>query len=111
MTVGERIKVARERKKLTQEELGAMCGTTKQSVFKYEAGVVTNIPLDRLERIASALDVTTAYLMGWEEEKPAAPASGGPKERAHQMLDQLPEDKLEQAVSYLEFLKSQRDKQ
>lgn len=69
MSVGHRIKEARERKRITQEELGEMCGTTKQTIFKYENGVVTNIPFDRFERIAECLDVSPAYLMGWEEEK------------------------------------------
>ncbi len=68
MSVGSRIKQAREAKKITQEELGDLCGTTKQSIFKYENGVVTNIPFDRLERIASVLDVSPAYLMGWESD-------------------------------------------
>ena len=71
MTIGERIKIARENKGLTQEQLGVMCGTTKQTIFKYETGVVTNIPLDRLKRIAEVLSVTPAYLMGWSETPPA----------------------------------------
>lgn len=73
MTVGNRIKMAREAKQITQEELGATCGTTKQSIFKYESGVVTNIPLDRLEKIAVALDVSPAYLMGWDEPEQPKP--------------------------------------
>lgn len=73
MTVGNRIKMAREAKQITQEELGATCGTTKQSIFKYESGVVTNIPLDRLEKIAVALDVSPAYLMGWDEPEHPKP--------------------------------------
>lgn len=66
MTKGEKIKAAREAQKMTQEELGRICGTTKQSIFKYETGVVTNIPLDRLEKIAEALDISPAFLMGWD---------------------------------------------
>lgn len=66
MTVGERIRAAREEKKMTQEELGTICGTTKQSIFKYETGVITNIPRDKMEKIASALGVTPTYLMGWD---------------------------------------------
>ncbi len=73
MTLGDRIKVTREALKLTQEELGALCGTTKQTIFKYETGIVTNIPLDRLELLAEQLEVTPAYLLGWEEESPALP--------------------------------------
>ena len=39
---------------------------------------MTNIPLDRLERIADVLGVTPAYLMGWEEnEKPTPAAESG----------------------------------
>lgn len=66
MTIGERIRAAREEKKMTQEELGTICGTTKQSIFKYETGVITNIPRDKMEKIASALEVTPTYLMGWD---------------------------------------------
>lgn len=66
MDKGSRIKASREAKNLTQEELGTLCGTTKQTIFKYENNIVTNIPTDRLEKIAEVLDVTPAYLMGWE---------------------------------------------
>ena len=65
MTLGDRIKSARETLKLTQEELGELCGTTKQTIFKYETGVVTNIPLDRLELLSEHLGVTPGYLTGW----------------------------------------------
>lgn len=67
MSIGSRIKAARELKGLTQEELGTSCGTTKQTIFKYETGLVTNIPLDRLEKIADVLDVSPSYLMGWDD--------------------------------------------
>lgn len=70
MTLGERIRAAREGRRMTQEELGALCGTTKQTIFKYETGTVTNIPPDRLERLAAQLEVSPAYLMGWETELP-----------------------------------------
>jgi len=68
MTLGEKIKSAREYAGLTQEELGKKCGTTKQTIYKYETGKVTNIPLDRLEQIASIIGVSAASLMGWEKE-------------------------------------------
>lgn len=66
MTKGERIRAAREEKGITQEELGRMCGTTKQTIFKYESGTVTNIPLVRLEKLAEVLDVTPCFIMGWD---------------------------------------------
>ena len=51
MTMGEKIRIAREAAGLTQEELGQLCNTTKQTIYKYEIGKVTNIPLDRIETI------------------------------------------------------------
>lgn len=65
-TIGERIRDAREARKMSQEELGRACKTTKQTIYKYESGLVTNIPLDRLEAIADALGVSSAYLAGLE---------------------------------------------
>lgn len=70
MNIGQRIKEARERKGLTQEELGKFCNSTKQTIYKYETGIVTNIPTDKIEQIADALNVLPQYLTGWEKKNP-----------------------------------------
>ena len=67
MTLGDKIRNARESAGLTQEELGKMCGTTKQTIYKYEIGKITNIPIDRLEKIAGIVGVSTASLLRWEQ--------------------------------------------
>lgn len=72
-TKGERIRDAREAKKMSQEELGRACRTTKQTIYKYESGIITNIPLDKLEIIADALGVSSAYLAGWDESPAHTP--------------------------------------
>lgn len=69
MTIGEKIRIAREKANLTQEELGKKCGTTKQTIYKYESGIVTNIPIDRIEMIASVVGVSSSSLLGWEEKE------------------------------------------
>ena len=91
MTIGERLKIARENAGFTLEELGKMCGTTKQTIYKYENGVITNIPIDRLERIASALNVSAAYLIGWDQPLPdnVIPV---PKMRRIPLLDSVVHD-------------------
>lgn len=66
-TVGSRIRSVREQRGLTMETLGELCGTTKQTIYKYETGIVTNIPLSRLEKVAAVLNTTPEYLMGWGE--------------------------------------------
>lgn len=79
MSVGNRINELRLKKGMTQSELGACCGTTKQTIYKYETGVVTNIPLEKIEQMAGALGVSPSYLMGWaKEERPALPEGAVP---------------------------------
>lgn len=69
MTIGERIKLLREDKKITQSELAERIGTTKQNIYKYENGIITNIPSDKIEAIAYVLGVSPIYIMGWGEQK------------------------------------------
>lgn len=69
MTIGERIKLLRESKKITQTELANIAGTTKQNIYKYENGIITNIPSDKVELIANFFHVSPAYIMGWDEKK------------------------------------------
>lgn len=63
--VGRRIKEWRLRRKMSQEELATAIGTTKQNIYKYETGVVTNIPMDKIEAMAAVLEVSPSELMGW----------------------------------------------
>ena len=67
MNVGNRIKKIREEKRISQTELAEKTASSKQTIYKYENGIVTNIPSDKVELIAKVLEVTPAYLMGWED--------------------------------------------
>ena len=64
MTMGEKIYKLRRDRNMTQDELARRVGVTYQAINKYEKGRVTNIPIERLERIAFALGTTTSYLRG-----------------------------------------------
>ncbi len=97
MTLGDRIRGAREALQMTQEELGALCGTTKQTIFKYETGVVTNIPLDRLEQLAERLGVSPAYLTGWEGGAPALPEK---LEALSEPFGRLDDDGQDKVIGY-----------
>jgi repressor LexA len=65
MTVGEKIKNLRISLDLTQEALATAASTTKQTIHKYETGIISNIPASKLKAIADKLHTTPAYLMGW----------------------------------------------
>ena len=67
MTLGERIKARRLQFKMTQSEVADAAHISKQAVYKYENNIVTNIPFDRLDLLAAALQTTPAYLLGWDQ--------------------------------------------
>lgn len=58
--VGQRIRLRRRERKLTQEQLGELLELTFQQVQKYERGV-NRVSAGRLYEIAGALDVPVGY--------------------------------------------------
>lgn len=77
MAIGKTIKRFREECGLTQEELAKKLDTTKQTIYKYENNIVTNIPSDKIEKLAYIFDIPPSYLMGWEE--PSSPYAKPPE--------------------------------
>ncbi|MDD7602217.1 MAG: helix-turn-helix transcriptional regulator [Firmicutes bacterium] len=67
MSKGQKIKELREKNKMTQEQLATKLGTSKQTIFKYENGIVTNIPSDKVEMMAKIFHVSPAYIMDWDD--------------------------------------------
>ena len=68
MNIGEKIKFLRCQSGYTQEELAISAKTTKQTIHKYETGIISNIPASKIKAIADKLNTTPAYLMGWEDD-------------------------------------------
>ena len=67
MDRGQKIRDLRESLGMSQTELAKRVKTTKQNIYKYETGIITNIPSDKVELLSRVLGVSPAYLMGWEE--------------------------------------------
>ena len=67
MAISNKIKYHRERLHMTQAELAKRLHTTPQNVYKYENGIITNIPLSRIEAMATIFGVAPEQLIGWED--------------------------------------------
>ena len=111
MSVGLRIKSAREQRNMTLDEVAKRCDTTKQTIYKYENEIVTNIPYDKIVLLSKALDVTPSYLFGWEE-KESSPGEQQLTEGEQMMIDifrLIPEEQqrvfLEMGRAYANSLK------
>lgn len=68
-TTYQRIRELRIKRGMTQAELGEAIGykSGKVMIYQIEKGII-DIPLNKLKAIANALDVTTAYLAGYEDD-------------------------------------------
>lgn len=66
-TIGKRMRLARINKQKTLEDIAKAVGVSRQTIQRYESGIIGNIPYDKIEGIAKALNVTPGYLMGWEQ--------------------------------------------
>ena len=82
MTIGDGVKLLRQKKKMTQLELAEKLGyKSKSSVAHIENG--RDIPRSMVVTLADILDTTPAYLMGWEDDKPADTLTVLPTEKIH----------------------------
>lgn len=63
-----RLKELRKSKGMTLDELAELIGTSKQTIHRYENGIITNVPPEKVESLAVALGTTPQELMGWEDD-------------------------------------------
>lgn len=103
MTIGQRIRTAREHKNMTLEEVAKQCNTTKQTIFKYENEIVTNIPYDKIVLLSNALEVSPSYLFGWDEKEdsPSKTSLTKGEEIMLELFRKIPEDKQAAALEML----------
>ena len=65
MTVGEKIKLVRQQKKLSQQKLGDILGVSQAMIAQYEKGT-RNPKIETLQKIAIALEVPITSLAEYE---------------------------------------------
>ncbi len=64
--ISKELRARRKALGLTLEELADRIGTSKQTIHRYENGQISNIPPEKVEALATALETTPAALMGWQ---------------------------------------------
>ena len=63
----QKLKELRKKRGMTLEELAEKIGTSKQTIHRYENGIIANIPHSKIKELAIALGTTPTELMDWEE--------------------------------------------
>ena len=104
MTIGEKLKHLRKQHRMTLEDVANHINVGRATVLKYENGMITNIPSDKIEQLAVLFSVSPAYLMGWSSDSPDTPCPEDPSIRNPKIrllasrMDKLPVEQQEQAL-------------
>lgn len=93
MNIGERIKQRRIELGMSQDDLARKLGYAhKTSISKIENGS-QNLTQTKIASIASALETTPAYIMGWEDEEEPAPQLDDLEQKILEAYRSLPDSK------------------
>lgn len=65
--IGIRIKKRRKELGISAEQLAERLNVSRSTIYRYEKGDIEKLPANFLETIATELNTTPAFLMGWEE--------------------------------------------
>ena len=97
--IGSRIKAAREKKKITQEELAGLLGMSTTHISVIERGVKPP-KLETFIRIANALGVSADYLLMDIIDNPADVVAG----ELSELISKLPQKEKEKALTIMRVL-------
>lgn len=99
----ERIKALVDNSGLSYQELEKLTGIKKSSLQRYASGVTTKIPLEVIEKLANAFNVSQEYLMGWDEQKssPTEPQLSEGEKLMLKLFRQIPVDRQPEALELL----------
>lgn len=114
MEFKDKIKTRRLELNLTLEEVAKKVGVSSPTIQRYESGEIKNVRKDKIKKLADALELSPAYLMGWDEtdtqeEKDSKSGKDDIKTIAAHAIDDLTEEEQLKIIEFAKFIKSQRD--
>lgn len=98
---GERLKIVRRARGLTQEELESKSGVSSAMISHFETGERQKASADNLVKLAEALNVSIDYLLGRSEE----PELRGERVQAlFRRLSEASDEEIDQSVRVIEAM-------
>ena len=122
MTIGQRIKKLLEESNYSRTEVAEKIDVSKQTLYKYENDIVTNIPSDKIEKMAKIFNCSPAYLMGWNQneidavaeiQKEANEYSDRLENKFKSFMEEfgeleLTKEEMQEVFDYAKYIKSKR---
>ena len=91
MSLGSRIKEIRTMKNVSVDELAQRTGVSRATLYRYENSSIKKIPVEILEKICSALEITPSNLINdLPDSVPTLPESFGNPQEALKFILKTP---------------------
>ena len=107
-TIHDRIKQRRTEIGMTLLQLAEATGVKEATAQRWESGAIKDISYSRVIQISEALNCTPQFLMGWEEEKPAANDGNGLDDELVMRLTSLTPEELAKVDAFVQGLLASR---
>ena len=69
MDVKSILKKRRLDKNLTLDDVGKLVGVSAATISRWESGDIENMRSDKIVKLANALEISPAVILGWNESK------------------------------------------
>lgn len=108
MTTGEKIKMLREQRGYTLEQLGKKVGVGKSTVRKWETGFIENMGRDKIASLADVFGVSPNYFILEDEKMPTTPKDGEREEEYEEfyrnVFSKLSQENVDFLIAQGQFL-------
>ena len=101
LTTGEKVRILRQNKGWTQEQLALKIGRGKSFISHIENN--RDKPVELIVDIAKALDTSPSFLMGWERDPEQ-------KRYLNHYVDELTDEQFERHLVFFKNLIAENDK-
>lgn len=107
-SINERIKNRRKELGLSVDKIAEMLDISRASYYRYEGNEIYNMPLISIAPLAKILQVSPAWIMGWENDKDNYVSSD--EKRIIQKLRLLNEDDQEDVEAVIDAKLSRKER-
>ncbi|MCP3706817.1 helix-turn-helix domain-containing protein [Paraburkholderia sp. CNPSo 3274] len=101
-TLGEKIRTLRKRQGLTLDQLALQVSASKSSIWELENKEKARPSADRIDAIAQALGVTSAFLLDDTKSEPSVSVADDAFFRKYQQLDEPVKRQLQDILDVLD---------
>ena len=90
MTFAERLKGLRNEQKMSMEDVGRHIGVGRATIYKYEHGIIVNVPPEKVSMLAELFNVSPSYLMGWSDQRDPNENNDGSNQKQRIPIPHIP---------------------